>query len=376
MKSLLRLGGWLMIMLVMQACQNQGLTIEGNIENAANLQVFVDEVKLGKASTPLQSADLGSDGTFSLTFPEGLPAGIYNLRIGAKKINFVLDGSESNMVLNGNLESLQTYNFTITGSSDSETLTSTMQGLFRREYKPEDIATFVDTTSNPHLAAFISFTSLGNNIQFVPTQKKALERLTLAYPDAEATTAYAAYVSNLEVQGLQQQQQQQRQRNTGPIQIGMEAPDIRMSSPDGKEYALSDLRGKVVLLDFWASWCGPCRRENPNVVEVYNRYKDQGFTVYSVSLDGLDTRSKARYKAEDMDRVMEGQKQRWVNAIEQDGLLWDYHVSDLKKWESTAGRSYGVSSIPRTFLIDREGKIAAVNLRGAAAIEAALKQAL
>jgi hypothetical protein len=77
-----------------------------------------------------------------------------------------------------------------------------------------------------------------------------------------------------------------------------------------------------------------------------------------------------------MDRVMEGQKQRWVNAIEQDGLSWEYHVSDLKKWESAAGRSYGVSSIPRTFLIDREGKIAAVNLRGAAAIEAALQQAL
>jgi thiol-disulfide isomerase/thioredoxin len=249
-----------------------------------------------------------------------------------------------------------------------------MQGLFRREYKPEDIAMLVDTVSNPHLAAYIAFTSLGTNIQFIPTQKKALERLTMAYPDAEGTLAYAAYLTNLEQQGLAQQQQQQG--GSGPIQVGMQAPDIRMSSPDGKEYALSDLRGKVVLLDFWASWCGPCRRENPSVVEVYNRYKAQGFTVYSVSLDGLDSRSMARYQPEDMERAMEGQKQRWVSAIEQDGLAWEYHVSDLKKWESAAGRSYGVSSIPRTFLIDREGKIAAVNLRGAAAIEAALKQAL
>lgn len=371
MKSILRFSGFLLIMLITQACQEQGLTIEGNIENAANLQVFVDEVRLGKASTPLQSTDLGANGSFSLAFPEGLPAGIYNLRIGAKKVNFVLDGTESHMVLDGNLENLQTYNFEITGSNDSETLTRTMQGLFRREYKPEDIAAFVDSVSNPHLAAYIAFTSLGKNGQFIPTQKKALERLTMAYPDAEGTAAYATHISNIEQQALSQQQ-----RNAGPIQVGMQAPDIRLSSPDGKEYALSDLRGQVVLLDFWASWCGPCRRENPNVVDVYNRYKAQGFTVYSVSLDGLDTRSKARYKPEDMDRVMEGQKQRWVNAIEQDGLTWEYHVSDLKKWESAAGRSYGVSSIPRTFLIDREGKIAAVNLRGAAAIEAALQQAL
>lgn len=363
----------LLIMLITQACQEQGLTIDGNIENAANLQVFVDEVRLGKASTPLQSTDLGADGHFSLSFPEGLPSGIYNLRIGAKKVNFVLDGSESKIVLNGNLENLQTYNFEISGSGDSKTLVRTMQGLFRREYKPEDIAAFVDSVSNPHLAAYIAFTSLGNNIQFVPTQKKALERLTMAYPDSEGAAAYASYITTLEQQALQQQQQQ---GGSGPIQVGMQAPDIRMSSPDGKEYALSDLRGKVVLLDFWASWCGPCRRENPSVVEVYNRYKEQGFTVYSVSLDGLDSRSAARYKPEDMDRAMEGQKQRWVSAIEQDGLIWDYHVSDLKKWESAAGRSYGVSSIPRTFLIDREGKIAAVNLRGAAAIEAALKQAL
>lgn len=371
MKSILRISGMLLIMLIAQACQEQGLTIDGNIQNAANLQVFVDEVKLGKASTPLQSTDLGADGHFSLTFPEGLPSGIYNLRIGAKKVNFVLDGSESNVVLNGNLENLQTYNFEISGSGDSKTLVRTMQGLFRREYKPEDIAAFVDSVSNPHLAAYIAFTSLGTNGQFIPTQKKALERLTMAYPDAEGTSAYAEYLTNLEQQSLAQQQ-----RSMGPIQVGMQAPDIRMPSPNGKEYALSDLRGKVVLLDFWASWCGPCRRENPSVVEVYNRYKDQGFTVYSVSLDGLDSRSMARYQPEDMERAMEGQKQRWVSAIEQDGLVWEYHVSDLKKWESAAGRSYGVSSIPRTFLIDREGKIAAVNLRGAAAIEAALKQAL
>lgn len=372
MKSLLQISGVFILFLLLQACQPEGLTISGNIQNAANLQVFVDEVRLGKASNPLQKTDLGADGQFSMTFPEGLPAGIYNLRIGAKRLNFVLNGEESAVTFTGNLENLQTYNNVVVGGSgDSQTLTKTMQGLFLRQYKPEDISALVDTVSNPHLAAFIAYTALGKNAQFIATQKKALERLTALAPDAEGTMAYAAYITSLEQQAAAQR------RSAGPIQVGMEAPDIRLESPDGKEYALSDLRGKVVLLDFWASWCGPCRRENPNVVQVYNRYKDQGFTVYSVSLDGLDSRGKARYRTpEDIERAMEGQKQRWVNAIQQDGLAWEYHVSDLKKWESTAGRSYGVSSIPRTFLIDRDGKVAAVNLRGAAAIEQALQSIL
>ena len=144
------------------------------------------------------------------------------------------------------------------------------------------------------------------------------------------------------------------------------APDIKLPSPDGKEYALSDLKGQVVLLDFWASWCRPCRMENPNVVKVYNKYKDKGFTVFSVSLDGLDSRSKARYQGntERLEEAMEMQKKRWVDAINKDGLTWDTHVSDLKKWECAPAKAYGVSSIPRTFMIDKEGRIAALNLRG------------
>ncbi len=372
MKSLLQLSGAFLLFILLQACQPGGLTIEGDIENAANLQVFVDEVRLGKASNPLQKTDMDANGHFSINFPEGLAPGIYNLRIGAKRVNFVINGEESQVTFSGNLENLQTYDLTVGGSGDTQTLVSTMQGLFRREFKPEDIQAMVDSVENPYLAAFIAYTSLGPNVKLIGTQKKALERLTAIAPDEEGTAAYAAYVTSIEQQAISAQR-----RNAGPIQVGMEAPDIRLSSPSGKEYALSDLRGKVVLLDFWASWCGPCRRENPNVVDVYNRYKDRGFTVYSVSLDGLDSRGKARLRTQDdIDRAMEGQKQRWVNAIQQDGLAWEYHVSDLKKWESAAGRSYGVSSIPRTFLIDREGVVAAVNLRGAAAIEQALQQAL
>ena len=128
------------------------------------------------------------------------------------------------------------------------------------------------------------------------------------------------------------------------INIGEIAPEINLKSPDGNLIALSSLKGKVVLLDFWASWCRPCRAENPNVVRLYNKYKDKGFTVYSVSLDQ--------------------NKDKWMAAITQDQLTWSNHVSELTGWKSSAGNKYGVSSIPKTFLIDSKGKIIAYDLRG------------
>ena len=125
---------------------------------------------------------------------------------------------------------------------------------------------------------------------------------------------------------------------------GMEAPDIEMADRDGKTRRLSDLRGKVVLIDFWASWCRPCRMENPNVVRLYGQYHDQGFEVFSVSLDN--------------------NRDAWLKAIEDDHLAWPNHVSDLRGWSSAAGRLYGIQSIPATVLVDPDGKILARNLRG------------
>lgn len=126
--------------------------------------------------------------------------------------------------------------------------------------------------------------------------------------------------------------------------IGAEAPLFAGPSPEGATISLESLRGKVVLIDFWASWCGPCRRENPNVVRMYEKYKDQGFEILAVSLDKT--------------------KDRWVQAIADDKLSW-LHISDLKGWQSEYSRLYGVSSIPQTVLLDQEGKILARNLRGA-----------
>jgi thiol-disulfide isomerase/thioredoxin len=131
----------------------------------------------------------------------------------------------------------------------------------------------------------------------------------------------------------------------GPLMTGTVAPDFTELTPEGKKLKLSDLRGKIVLIDFWASWCGPCRRENPNVVQAYQKYKDKGFEVLSVSLDT--------------------DRQRWLDAIKADNMAW-LHVSDLKGWQAAAGKLYGVSGIPFTVLVDKQGKIIGKNLRGAA----------
>jgi len=148
------------------------------------------------------------------------------------------------------------------------------------------------------------------------------------------------------------------------IKIGVMAPDISLPSPKGKTFRLSDLKGKVVLVDFWASWCAPCRRANPHVVEMYNKYNSKGFTVFSVSLDGVDSRMKNTITdPKQLDELTTRAKDAWLAAIAKDGLKWDTHVSDLKKWESGPAAEYGVHSIPKTFLLDKEGKVAALDPR-------------
>ncbi len=134
------------------------------------------------------------------------------------------------------------------------------------------------------------------------------------------------------------------------LNIGNRAPELEYNSPDGTPIKLSSLKGKIVLIDFWAAWCPPCRIENPNIVTTYHKYKNQkfrngeGFAVYSVSLDQ--------------------NREQWLDAIDKDGLEWEYHVSDLRGWQSVPAAMYQVRSIPSSWLIDGNGIIIARNLRG------------
>jgi thiol-disulfide isomerase/thioredoxin len=143
------------------------------------------------------------------------------------------------------------------------------------------------------------------------------------------------------------------------LKVGDKAPEIIQDLVTGEEFHLSELKGKMVLIDFWASWCKPCRKENPHIVAVYNEYKDldfkngKGFTVLSVSLD---------FKQD-----------AWENAIKADALEWPYHVGDLKGWRNAAAQLYKVKSIPTSYLIDGDGIIVGINLRGDS-LEDALKK--
>ncbi len=130
--------------------------------------------------------------------------------------------------------------------------------------------------------------------------------------------------------------------------VGTKATELNYKNPEGKDISLSSLQGNIVLIDFWASWCGPCRRNNPAIVALYNKYQGKkfikgvkGFTIYSVSLDQNKT--------------------NWINAIKQDGLVWPYHVSDLKGWYADGAAKYGIRSIPQTVLVDETGYVIAIN---------------
>lgn len=169
--------------------------------------------------------------------------------------------------------------------------------------------------------------------QEIHYMQKLVTRFQKELPDSKFTTRFAQ-----QVEGLAEQIEGSKR-----LMLGKPAPEIALENPAGEIVKLSSLQGKLVLIDFWASWCRPCRAENPRVLQVYNRYKDKGFEIYGVSIDQ--------------------DKEAWLQAIEDDGIAW-LHVSDLKFWQSPVVKDYQIGAIPATYLIDEEGKIVAKNLRG------------
>jgi thiol-disulfide isomerase/thioredoxin len=308
------------------------IMLHGNIKNANGLTAYWEYAGI-KQAIPLQETNMESDGTFSFALKDNEP-GIYRVRIGQKSAWIVLNGGETNINLSGDLLTLEkTYD--VTGSPASLVFRDMFNKIITRQLDAPQMSAFADTTKYPLVAAFMSrgVEAAKSNL---PTYKKISAQLTEKYGTTQMAQEYNEFLAQAEVTLSKVQ-----------IAVGVEAPEIAMPDPEGKTRKLSDLRGKVVVLDFWASWCGPCRKYgSPELVRLNKKYKGQAFDIFSVSLDRPDGKGD------------------WKAAIAQDELAWANHVSDLKFWQSTAAQMYSINSIPYLLILDKKGIIRAIGQAG------------
>lgn len=346
-----------------------GFELKGTLQNTKGESVYLE--KLSQSGTVVvDSATIDDKGDFMLS-NYSPSVGFYRLRINNANFAMLVLDSAQKVTIKGDARDLGNT-FSAEGSPDTKLFleynvmaqnqkrrTDSLENIFRTALitqkldsltadslskelqKPYEtmIAQYSDKVAQKIKENTGSFASIMAIQQLKPENYmdvyKALDQgLQKKYPNSDDIKSFHAMV----------QQTQMMVVRSEATKVGNEAPELILPTPDNKELALSSLRGKVVLIDFWASWCGPCRKEMPNVKLVYQKYKDKGFEIYGVSLDK--------------------DRNAWLEAIEKDGLKWP-QVSDLKFWQSEAAQTYAVQSIPHTVLIDRDGKILASGLRGA-----------
>jgi len=335
---------------------SSGFNINGTVEGARSKPVYFEKTSFNSINETVKEVK-ADKGAFNINVAQNPGPGLFKVRIGRNSVLLILDGKENNIDIKGKFTRFNNSYAEVTGSKLTEKYNGILKDLKERKV---DIMSVKDIAkkSDPLLGSILLFSTFGTKSNYANMHEAVSKKMKETYPDNYLTKEYEGIVNNLK-------KQYQREQVRAKIKIGETAPDIVMPDVDGKNRKLSDLKGKIVLIDFWASWCGPCVRSFPELTKIYNKYKDKGFTVFSVSLDGIDNRTaQRRYKTpEALKKAKENSKTRWINAIKKHNLTWDNHVSDLDKWDCKAAAMYGVRSIPRTFLVDKNGIIAAVNPR-------------
>lgn len=359
----------------MYACSNSGsnnpsgFEIKGNLSNSKGESIYLE--KLSQTGVvAVDSATINEQGEFVMNHYSP-SIGFYRLRISESNFAMLVLDSAQKVLITADARDLGNT-FKSEGSPETtlfseyntlaqgqKTRTDSLENIFRtamvtlkldslradslsRELqKPYEtmVNQYSEVVAKKIMQNVSSFASIMAIQQLRPEQYldvyKALDKgLTEKYPNNKDIKSFHAMV----------QQTEMMVAKTEAIKVGAEAPELILPTKDNKDLALSSLRGKIVLIDFWASWCAPCRKELPNVKRAYEKYKNKGFEILGVSLD------------KDRDA--------WLEAIDKEGLKWP-QVSDLKFWQSEACQTYAVQSIPYTVLVDKEGKIIATDLRGA-----------